>query len=183
MNSKVLQDPRHRLHWYRLTLPNGGYVAANPFDGAKAKVGLGVEQGVQHYRDSLGRIQQVAAKWFSENAKRVYGDEAQALWLPLEAEFAIKRFPGLEKWAQAEQEKAWNQRKAEKEEQLRQKQKLQKQKFQKQGHTVKNGPSARSTSKPAGAKTGSGGSGPVSVEVVVKKPRRSMLPSPGGSSS
>lgn len=166
MTREISSDPRHRLHWYRLNLPNGGYLAANPFDGAKAKVGLGVEQGVQHYRDSLGRIHQVASKWFADHATRVHGSEAQALWLPLEADYALKRFPGLEKWAAAEQEKAWVKRQQEKELALRQKQKSLKRGL------AKGGKSSQSR-----------GSASTVVEVMVKKPRRPGVASPGGPAS
>ena len=87
------RDPRLALPWYHLTMPTGAVWLVSPLDARQDKSGLGVADGVQSYRDGLGRRYQVPVAYFTAHSRRVARGQVAAALPELALDVAAKRFP------------------------------------------------------------------------------------------
>lgn len=88
-------DPRLMLQWYRFAPPLQGPIIITPYDAAREKSGLGVQDGVVSYRDGFGRVGQVAKNTFTAHAKALTRVEAAAVLPAMAPDVALLRFPLL----------------------------------------------------------------------------------------
>ena len=95
--NKVSRDPRLTLAWFRLAMPAGSERLVTPVDVSKERLGLSPAEGVQVYRDGLGRVIHVPVSWAKAHAVKLTADEAGALLPELPADLVAKRFPGTAK--------------------------------------------------------------------------------------
>lgn len=86
------RDPRLALAWHQLTLPTGEVRLVAAFDAAQDRSGLGVRDGVQAYRDGLGRRFQVPLAYFQSHAKPLDAKQVASQLPPLDADTARLRF-------------------------------------------------------------------------------------------
>lgn len=102
MSVSKMTDPRLLLQWYRLAIPNRGPIVITPFDAAREKSGLGVQDGVVSYRDGLGRVGQVSKDLFTAHSKALSRDEAREVLPALAPDLSVLRFPLLAQRAERE---------------------------------------------------------------------------------
>ena len=91
--NKVSRDPRLTLAWFRLAMPAGSERLVTPVDVSKERLGLSPAEGVQVYRDGLGRVLHVPVTWAKAHATKLTVDEAATLLPELPADLVAKRFP------------------------------------------------------------------------------------------
>lgn len=96
-SNKASRDPRLTLPWFRLTLPAGGQRLVTPVDVSKERLGLSPAEGVQVYRDGLGRVIHVPVVWSKGHTERLSLEEVAGLLPEMTAEVALKRFPACVK--------------------------------------------------------------------------------------
>lgn len=95
MSTSLLRDPRLALPWFRLTTPSGSVEVVTPIRSEQEKRSLGIVDGLEAYRDGLGRVGRVPSSRFKSHAVRLSATEASAILPSMSSGMAALRFPEL----------------------------------------------------------------------------------------